>query len=183
MADGSHTVVNRLGQAPDTYREIRDELDNLVGDLKNVEGGLQCVTIRESETRGERLDPDFVSALYALREMFTILNERGAELVERMCELERRDHADPALEAYRAYVAACAAADASDPEQDVPDELVSARIAAYDALMAAEATTNAGVAAKLKATLVQYEASEIEDECLTVPLADLERIIGEAVRS
>jgi hypothetical protein len=93
MADGSHTSVNLPGQASDTYQEIRDALDSLMGDLKNVEGGLTCVTLRETETRNEHLERDFVSALYCLRDLLTTLYERGDQLVSRMMELERATQA------------------------------------------------------------------------------------------
>jgi uncharacterized membrane protein YccC len=73
----------------DTYEEIRNDLDSLIGDLKNVEGGLACITLRETETRNEHLEPDFVSALYCLRDLLAALYERGDQMVSRMMALER----------------------------------------------------------------------------------------------
>jgi hypothetical protein len=94
MATCQSETVNSVPQAPipgsaDTYAEIRNDLDSLMGDLKNVEGGLACVTLRETETRNEYLEPDFVSALCCLRDLLTALYERGGNLVSRMMELER----------------------------------------------------------------------------------------------
>ena len=60
-----------------------------MGDIKNVEGGLTCVTIRETETRGGELDKDFVSSLYCFRDLLTILYDRGDKLFSRMMELEQ----------------------------------------------------------------------------------------------
>ena len=92
MATTTTDSVNFVPQAPsepDTYHDIRDDLDSLMGDLRNVEGGLTCVTLRETETRGEYLEPDFVSALYCLRELLATLYERGDQMVSRMMVLER----------------------------------------------------------------------------------------------
>jgi hypothetical protein len=93
MADGSHTSITLPGQASDTYQAIRDDLDSLMGDLKNIEGGLTCVTLRETETRNEHLEPNFVSALYCLRDLLATLHERGDQVVSRMMELERATQA------------------------------------------------------------------------------------------
>ena len=92
MAICQNEAVNFVPQAPsepDTYHDIRDDLDSLMGDLKNVEGGLTCVTLRETETRNEYLDRDFVSALYCLRDLLATLYERGDQMVSRMMVLER----------------------------------------------------------------------------------------------
>jgi hypothetical protein len=93
---------------------------------------------------------------------------------------------DPAIIAYRSFEAAEAviAGFCKRSVDDIPDEMTGARHAAYLALMAAPATTLEGVASKLRASVSLYEASEIEDEALTVPLVDLERIAaGKGVRS
>jgi hypothetical protein len=89
---------------------------------------------------------------------------------------------DPAVAAFKTYeaaLAACEADAAANPGSDEPETLGAVVFAAYDALMTTPANSAAGVAAKLRASILRFgDHSEINLEALTVPLADLERFVG-----
>lgn len=92
MAISENGAVNSIGQAssePDTYQQIRDDLDTLMAGIKNVECGLTFSVIRETETRGDSLDKDFVATLYCFRDLIETLYEHGDAMVSRMMLLER----------------------------------------------------------------------------------------------
>jgi len=88
---------------------------------------------------------------------------------------------DAAVETYAAFIALYNAVNdtASRNDADAPADMAQAYFAAYDATQAATATTPAGVAAKLRASVKWYQGSEIEMDALTGPLADLVAIGGE----
>lgn len=92
MAAVSNTSVNQDGQAPDTYDEIRDDLDSLMGDVQSASLLMTFITMREQESCEDtpaQLSPDFVGALFSVQNLLDGFKRQGDALVHRMMDLER----------------------------------------------------------------------------------------------
>jgi hypothetical protein len=74
---------------PDTYHDIRNDLDTMMGDLESAHLLAVFIVMRETEAAGNRLSPDFVGALHSVQNLLEMLKERGDAMVGRMMDLER----------------------------------------------------------------------------------------------
>ena len=72
----------------DTYEEIRDDLDTLMGNVESASLLVCFIVTRESEPGDYRLNPDFVGALFSVQTLLETLKERGDAMVHRMIALE-----------------------------------------------------------------------------------------------
>jgi hypothetical protein len=88
MADVSHTSVNLSGQALDTYTEVRDDLDTLMGDLESAGRLVTFIVMSKTEDENHALSPDFVGALFSIQNLLEAFKSRGDAMVHRMMVLE-----------------------------------------------------------------------------------------------
>jgi hypothetical protein len=73
---------------PDSYQDIRNDLDNMMGDLESAHLLVTFTVMREIEATAGRLSPDFVGALFSVQNLLEMLKGRGDTMVRRMMALE-----------------------------------------------------------------------------------------------
>jgi hypothetical protein len=85
--------------ATDTYAEVRDDLESLMGDLESSHLLVGFIVTRELETDRNALGHDTTGALFSVQNLLELLKERGDALVDRMMALEgdRADNAGMAV--------------------------------------------------------------------------------------
>ena len=84
-----------MTKQPDSYAEVRNDLDGLMGDVHSASLLMTFIVMRETEVDGTDLSPDFVGALWSVQNLLASFRSQGDAMVHRMMALEPNEPETP----------------------------------------------------------------------------------------